>query len=307
MIAFIFPGQGSQKVGMGSELYEEFPTAREYLDAFDDEAEFPLLVVMFEGPRERLRATQNAQPALAAHSLAVGSVLAEEGIAPDIVAGHSLGEYSALAHVKSLNPFDCIDVVRERGQFMADAGAQLGGAMAAIIGLEAERVEEAVESVERGDVVVANYNSPSQTVISGDEEAVKVASEIAEDLGATRIIPLNVSGAFHSPLMQPAADKLAEVLADVDMNDAEVPVVTNVLAVPEQNAQALRTGLVKQLTSPVRWRQSVDKMIQMGVDVFVEVGPGNVLSNMLDRMGVDAHVYNTEDIDAIQTVIEDVG
>lgn len=307
MIGFIFPGQGSQMVGMGSDLYEEFPTARKYLDAFDEEAQFPLLTVMFEGPQERLTATQNAQPALIAHSLAIGRVLHNEGVFPEVVAGHSLGEYSAVTHADSLNPFDCVYLVRQRGQFMADAGAQLGGAMAAVIGLDAEKVEEAVESVERGDVVVANYNSPTQTVISGNEEAVSAASEVAEDLGATRVIPLNVSGAFHSPLMQPAADKLAEVLADATFDDAQVPVVTNVHAAPEQDAQALRQGLVKQLTSPVRWHQSVDKMVQMGVDTFVEVGAGTVLSNMLERMGVDAQIYNTADIDALEQVIEDLG
>ncbi|MFP3903200.1 MAG: ACP S-malonyltransferase [Armatimonadota bacterium] len=307
MIAFVFPGQGSQTVGMGKEMYDEFATAADYLDAFDDEADFPLLLIMFEGPNERLTATQNAQPALVAHSLTVAQILREEGIVPEIVAGHSLGEYSALAAANSFNPFDTIDVVRQRGQFMAEAGRRLGGAMAAVIGLEAEKVEEAVASIETGDVVVANYNSPAQTVISGDEEAVKAAGEVAAEMGAKRIIPLNVSGAFHSPLMQQAADRLAEVLADTPMDDAEIPVVTNVMAAPEQRADALRTSLIKQLTEPVRWVQSVEKMLAMGVDTFVEVGPGRVLSKMLQRANVDADIYSTGSVDGIRQVIDELG
>ncbi|MFO7946715.1 MAG: ACP S-malonyltransferase [Armatimonadota bacterium] len=307
MIAFVFPGQGSQSVGMGREIYNEFAIATEYLDAFDEEAEFPLLLIMFEGPNERLTATENAQPALAAHSLTVAQILRKEGIVPDIVAGHSLGEYSALAVAKTFNPFDTIDIVRQRGQFMAEAGTRLGGTMAAVIGLDAQKVEEAVASVDVGDAVVANYNSPGQTVISGNEDAVEAAGKVAGEMGAKRVIPLNVSGAFHSPLMQQAADRLAEVLADTAMDDAELPVVTNVLAVPEQRAAALRTGLVKQLTEPVRWVQSVEKMLEMGVDTFVEVGPGRVLSKMLQRSGVAADVYSTGSVDEIRQVINDLG
>ncbi len=311
MLAFICPGQGSQSVGMAHDIYEQYPAAREMLDSLAAAADFPLLQTMFEGPDELLTATENAQPALVAHSLAVAAILQEHGIKPDMAAGHSLGEYSALAIAGAIAPAEAVKLVRLRGELMAEAGAETGGAMAAIIGLDEQKVLEAIHLLVSGlfaidsdsvgadylaqflPVSIANYNSESQIVITGEDEAVAAVSEVALELGAKRAIPLQVSGAFHSRLMKPAADRLATILETVELCDAAIPVVTNVDAAAQTEAAKLKQGLVRQLTEPVLWKQSVACMVQAGADSFVEVGAGQVLAKMLQRSGMDAVILNT--------------
>jgi len=322
MLAFICPGQGSQSVGMAQDIYEQYPAAREMLDSLAAAADFPLLETMFEGPEEVLTATENAQPALVAHSLAVAAILQEHGMRPDMAAGHSLGEYSALAIAGAIGPAKAVKLVRLRGQLMAEAGAEAGGAMAAIIGLDEDEVVEAIHSLLKGlfgidpdsvgpeylaqflPVSIANYNSASQIVITGEDEVVAAVSEVALELGAKRVIPLQVSGAFHSRLMKPAADELAAVLETVEFSDAAMPVVTNVDAAARTEAAELKQGLVRQLTEPVLWKQSVDCMVQAGADTFVEVGTGQVLAKMLQRSGMDATVLSTGTAAAVGETID---
>ncbi len=293
MRAFICPGQGSQSVGMAHDIYERYPAAKELLDAVQGVVDFALLDIMFGGPEDVLTATENAQPALLAHSLAVSAVLEARDVRPGIVAGHSLGEYSALAIAGAVEPGEAVRLVRLRGILMAEAGGEVGGTMAAVIGLSHEMVEQAVSGAESGMVVVANFNAPDQTVISGEAGAVEAACENASELGAKRVIPLRVSGAFHSPLMKPAADRLAEALADIEFHDASIPVVTNVDAAPHTEAAVLKRGLVRQLTEPVLWKQSVAAMAQAGAEAFVEIGAGAVLSKMLQRANPDMVVFST--------------
>lgn len=304
MIGFIFPGQGSQAVGMGWDLYEGSPTARGVLDEIATGLNFPLLRLMFEGPAEELTQTQNAQPALLAHAVAVNAMLREAGLQPAMVAGHSLGEYSALVAAGSLTPVEGVRLVRLRGTLMAEVGARDGGTMAAIIGLERDAVELAVaEGGQVGTVRIANLNAPGQIVISGEEAAVRRAGELARDAGAKRVMPLNVSGAFHSPLMQPAAERLREALDQVDLLTAQVPVVSNVDATARTAPGALKQTLVAQLTSSVRWDDCVRAMISGGVTTFVEVGPGRVLTNMLRRAYPEVACHSTGDLESVREAI----
>jgi [acyl-carrier-protein] S-malonyltransferase len=305
MIAFICPGQGSQAVGMARDLYEGSATARRVLDDIAAALDFPLLSLMFEGPAEELTQTQHAQPALLAHSAAVAAMLAEGGVRPQVVAGHSLGEYSALVAAGSLSPVQGAQLVRVRGQLMAEIGAQVGGTMAAVIGLPAEALTAAVaEAGQVGTVVLANLNAPDQTVISGEEPAVKRAGELAQEAGAKRVIPLSVSGAFHSPLMQPAAARLQVALAAADVQPACVPVVSNVDAQTRMAPDDLRAALVAQLTSSVRWDDCLKAMASAGVTTFVEVGPGKVLTNMVRRACPDATTYAAGDLASVQAALE---
>jgi len=305
MIAFIFPGQGSQSVGMAQDLYEGSVAARAVLDDIAAALGFPLLQLMFEGPAEELTLTQNAQPALLAHSAAVAALLAEAGVQPQMVAGHSLGEYSALVGAGRLTPVEGAKLVRVRGELMAEVGTQVGGTMAAVIGLAEDKLTAAVaEAGQVGTVVLANLNASDQIVISGEEPAVKRAGELAQEAGAKRVIPLAVSGAFHSPLMQPAAERLSEALAGVDLQPAQVPVVSNVDATPRTEPDEVRQALVAQLTSSVRWDDCLRAMVGAGVTTFVEVGPGKVLTNMVRRGFPDATCHATGDLAGVQAAIE---
>ncbi|MBU0610954.1 MAG: ACP S-malonyltransferase, partial [Armatimonadetes bacterium] len=260
--------------------------------------------LMFEGPAEELTLTQNAQPALLAHSAAIAALLAEAGVAPQLVAGHSLGEYSALVGAGSLSAVAGAQLVRVRGQLMAEIGAQVGGTMAAVIGLAEDELAAAVaEAGQVGTVVLANLNASDQIVISGEEPAVKRAGELAQEAGAKRVIPLAVSGAFHSPLMQPAAERLSEALTAVDMQPAAVPVVSNVDAAARTQPDDLRQALVAQLTSSVRWDDCLRAMVGAGVTTFVEVGPGKVLTNMVRRGFPEVTCHATGDLAGVQAAI----
>ncbi len=288
MIAFLFPGQGSQKPGMGADLFERFPAARARFEEADDVLGFALTEVMFgdgEDAADRLRQTEITQPALYVHSLAAMAVLQEQGRAPEAAAGHSLGEYSALAAAGAVSFADGLRAVRRRGELMAQAGAGRPGAMSAVLGLDADAVERACAeaSTDTEVAVPANYNDPTQIVISGDPAAVERAGEAARAAGARKVVPLPVSGAFHSPLMAFARDGLAGALQALDIAAPRCPVYLNVTAGPETDPEVIRANLLAQLTAPVRWAQTLERMRDDGVTRYLEVGTGNVLSGLVKR------------------------
>ncbi len=304
-IAFLFPGQGSQFVGMAADLAEAYPLVAATLAEADEVLSLNLAQVMREGPAEALTATEVAQPAILAHSVALWRLLGEAGIAPAMVAGHSLGEYSALVAAGSLEYPEALRLVRERGLLMAECGAQVGGVMLAVLGLEASVVEAVVaQARQEGVVVVANYNSPGQLVISGEAAAVRRAEELARAAGARGAVPLQVSGAFHSPLMQPAAHRLRERLAETPLQEAVVPVVSNVDAQPRQAAQALREALGRQITGSVRWAESVSRMVAAGAECFVEVGPGEVLTRLMKRIAPEVEALSTSTVEGLEAALE---
>ncbi len=282
-LALIFPGQGSQYVGMAAALAEAYPVAAEVLDVADDVLGFALSSLMKEGPEEELRATKNAQPALLTHSVAALRVLGDVASGTAMTAGHSLGEYSAHVAAGTLSFEDALLAVRRRGELMYQAGLERDGTMAAILGLDDEAVSELCDSVQSGICVPANFNSSGQVVISGDADAVLEAMAVARERGAKRAIQLSVSGAFHSPLMEPAADGLAAHLADVSFADPRVPVVANVTAGAVTDGESAKRLLVEQLTAPVRWSASVPAMLELGAQTFLEVGSGKVLTGLNRR------------------------
>jgi [acyl-carrier-protein] S-malonyltransferase len=285
MIAFQFPGQGSQSVGMGAALADAYPEARAVFDEGDDALGFEISRLCWEGPIEQLTETENAQPALLVHSVAVTRVLVARGVTPDAAAGHSLGEFSAHVAAGSIAFADAMRLVHQRGKAMASAGRKEPGAMAAILGLDGEHVQALCDAARSNQVLKpANYNSPGQIVISGSVEAVRRAIELAPDHGAKRAIELNVSGAFHSPLMAAAADALEEALAEVDMRPAQIPVVANVDATPVTEPSEIRRYLLDQLTTPVRWVDCVIALRDLGARTFVEPGAGGVLTGLLRRI-----------------------
>jgi [acyl-carrier-protein] S-malonyltransferase len=278
--AFIFPGQGSQKVGMGSDLFQNSSMAKERFALANEITGRDLTQIILEGPDDDLKATQNTQPALFVIESIITDLIKEKGISPDYTMGHSLGEYGALYAAGVFSFEDGLKLVAKRGELMAKAGAESEGAMAAIIGMEKSEIIKNISSVKSGTVVSANENSPEQTVISGDKIAVEEACEILKEAGAKRAIMLPVSGAFHSPLMKPAADAFKSVLDEVVFNDATCPVVTNVMAAPETNGETLKGLLIEQLLSPVRWVDSQQKLLELEVTSTIEVGPGNVLKGL---------------------------
>ena len=297
-IAFLFPGQGSQAVGMGKALADAFPEAKATFDEADAALGFALTEVMWNGPEDALRATENAQPALLAHSVAALRVLAARGVTPSAAAGHSLGEYSAHVAAGSLAFADAIRLVRRRGELMAEAGRVRPGAVAAILGLAGDAVETvctAVTAGGKGTVVPANFNSPGQVVLSGEIDAVEAAMLACKEAGAKRAIRLPVSGAFHSPLMGPAAEGLVAALAAVTVNDARCPVIANVDARPVTAAADIRDRLGRQLLGAVRWEESMRHLVAEGTAAFVELGTGKVLRGLLRQIAPEARSANVDD------------
>jgi len=293
-VAYIFPGQGSQYVGMGRDLFEQNEDARTLFEQADGILGFSLSKICFEGPEEELKQTKNTQPAIFLHSMVLATLLQREAA---MTAGHSLGEYSALVHAGALSFEDGLKLVRLRGELMQKAGIEQPGTMAAVVGLDPKTVEEVcAEASSAGVVQAANFNSPGQIVISGSVEGVRKGMELAKGRGAKLAKELQVSGAFHSPLMASAGKGLKEALDKTTIEDAAIPVYANVTALPVRKADEIRSLLYQQLTSPVRWEEIVRNMIVDGAGLFVEVGPGKVLQGLVKRTDASVQVKGIERI-----------
>jgi [acyl-carrier-protein] S-malonyltransferase len=306
-IAFVFPGQGAQAVGMGKDAHDASPAARAVFERADAALGFALSRIIFEGPEDKLRQTENTQPALLTVSAALLELIAGR-VRPDYVAGHSLGEYSALVAAGVLSFEDAVRAVRLRGEFMEAAVPGGQGAMAAVLGAERGALQALCEAVsaETGLVVLANVNCPGQIVVSGTAEGVRAVVERGKEAGAKRVIPLEVSGPFHSPLMQPAADRLEQVLAELTMRDAEVPVIANVTAEPVTSAEEIRGLLKRQVTAPVLWEDTVTRLVGLGVDTFVEIGSGSVLTGLIRKTDKSVTVHTVNSLAALDAALAEL-
>src|SRR5580700_3608511 len=304
-LGFLFPGQGSQYPGMGKELADSYPAARAVFDEADKTLGFSVSEMCFTGSEAELKLTANTQPTILTVSVAAYRVLAQNGVRPDFVAGHSLGEFSALVAAGGLEFADALRLVRRRGEYMQSAVPEGVGAMAAILGLAPAQVAGICRQAADGQVVApANLNSPEQTVISGHAEAVKRAVELASAGGAKRAVMLAVSAPFHSALMLPAAQRLEADLRAATFHPLRVPLVTNADAEIITNGDEARESLIRQVTLPVRWEESVRELIDQGVNTFVEVGPGRVLTGLLRQIDRSIHVFNVEDEKSLRSTLE---
>lgn len=303
IFAFIFPGQGSQIVGMGRDIYEEFKDARTLYDEAEEVLGFPIKQYSFDGPDDILKQTYVTQPALFVHSVAMTKLLAALGITPVIAAGHSLGEYSALAAADAAYFSDLLRIVKVRGELMQTAGERSPGTMAALIGGDDKSAETICQRARSAGIVQpANYNAPGQVVLSGSVEGVHQAMKIAKDHGVRRVVELNVSGAFHSPLMADALNGLVEQIHKSPFQKAKIPVVANVTAKPSREPDEIKKNLEKQLLNPVRWSDSVQYVADTGIDAFIEVGAGKVLQGLVKRIRKDIPCYNVGTIEELEII-----
>jgi [acyl-carrier-protein] S-malonyltransferase len=305
-IALLFPGQGSQQVGMGRDIANRYEWAKAVFAEADEVLGYSLSNLCFAGPKDRLQLTVHAQPAILTTSIALYRGFEQAGLTPHFVAGHSLGEYSALVVAGAISFRDAVVTVHRRGIYMEEAVPAGVGGMSAIIQLERQKLDEVCHQVSRLDYVVqpANYNGPGQVVISGHMEAVHEAGEKAMQAGARRVVPLSVSGPFHSELMKPAAKKLEGTLQRTHIGDARIPVVANVTALPMQNAAEIRHLLVKQMISPVLWEDSIRYMLTQGVSTFVEIGAGNVLSHLVKKIDRQAQTIHVQDLPSLHLALQ---
>ena len=303
-IAFLFPGQASQYVGMGKEFYENYSAVRELFEMANDALGFDIGKLCFEGPEEKLKLTEHTQPSILLCSVVTKKILDLKGIKPDIGAGHSLGEYSALVAAGSLDFAQALKIVRMRGRFMQEAVPEGEGAMAALLGIERKKVEEVLSGIRDGVVEPANFNSPGQIVISGEKRAVERAVEELKKNGAKRAVFLPVSAPFHCRLMKPAEDKLAKYLDDTDFKDLGFPIVTNVDANVIKRGDEAKDSLKRQVSRPVCWEESVSKIIEQGIGVLIEVGPGKVLSGLARQINREAVCLNVEDEKSLEKTLE---
>jgi len=306
--AFVFPGQGSQYAGMGRDVADAFPAARRVFDDIDAALGYSISNLCFNGPEDELKLTENTQPAILAVSAAIHAVLEERGATRrDLVAGHSLGEYSAIVSVGGLTPAEAASIVHQRGRFMQEAVPVGTGGMAALIGPTVEEVQAICDAAAEGDVVsVANINAPGQIVIAGTKAAIERAIAVAKSRGVRRALPLPVSAPFHCALMKPAEERLEPVLRDAAFKDLWLSLISNVDASPIGTAHAVRNALVRQVASPVRWVESVQHMISMGVRRFVEIGPGSVLTGLIKRIDSTVELINVSDVPSLEAFVEKV-
>jgi len=302
-IAFVFPGQGSQFVGMGKDLYDNFPEIRNLYEEANDMVGFSLSNLCFYGPEEQLRQTCNTQPALLITSIAILKSMELMGIdiQADFAAGHSLGEYTAIVAADGLTYQSAISLVRKRGQYMEQAAANGVGKMSAVLGMDRSILEKMCKDVSNSNsfVQLANMNCPGQIIISGHKEAIDKVSEIAKEQGAKRVIALDVSGPFHSKLMQPARDDLRYAIDEAKFVDTTIPVISNVNAQEVINSEQIKQLLLEQLTSAVLWEDSIMYLIDQGVDTFIEIGPGKVLTGLIKKIDRNSIVYNVHDLDSL--------
>lgn len=301
-IAFVFPGQASQYIGMGKDLYENSEIAREIFDRAEEILGFELKKICFEGPEDELKQTKVTQPAIFVHSYVVAKLISDK-LKADMVAGHSLGEYSALVYAGVLSFEDALKIVKLRGELMQKAGGENPGTMAAIIGLDDKTIYEICSKVNDGIVQPANFNAPGQVVVSGDIPSVKKAMELAQKSGAKIVKELVVSGAFHSPLMESAKEGLKEVLDEIEFRKPSVPVYFNVTARPSFDVNEIRELLYRQITSPVLWSQIIANMFSDGASKFYEIGPGKVLQGLIKRIVPDAEIYGFDKLKEIQNLL----
>jgi [acyl-carrier-protein] S-malonyltransferase len=306
--AFVFPGQGSQYAGMGRDVAEQYPAARRVFDDIDAALGFSISDLCFNGPEEQLKLTENTQPAILAVSSAIHAVLEERGATRrDLVAGHSLGEYSAIVSVGGLTPAEAAKIVNQRGRFMQEAVPVGTGGMAALIGPTVEEVQSICAEAAEGEVLsVANINAPGQVVIAGTKNAIDRAIAVAKSRGVRRALPLPVSAPFHCALMKPAEERLEPVLRDAAFKDLWLSLISNVDASPIGTAHAVRNALVRQVASPVRWVESVQHMVSMGVRRFVEIGPGSVLTGLIKRIDPGVELINVSDVPSLEAFVEKV-
>ena len=304
--AFVFPGQGSQYAGMGRDVAEKYPAARRVFDDIDAALGFSISTLCFEGPEDQLKLTENTQPAILAVSSALHAVLEAHGATRrDLVAGHSLGEYSAIVSVGGLTPAEAATIVRARGRFMQEAVPVGTGGMAALIGPTVEEARAICEEAAQGEIVaVANINAPGQIVIAGTKSAIERAIDVAKKRGVRRALPLPVSAPFHCDLMKPAADRLEPILESASFKDLWFSLVSNVDASPIGTPTAVRNALLRQVAAPVRWVESVQKMIGMGVKRFVEIGPGSVLTGLIKRIDPNVELINVSDVPTLEAFLE---
>ena len=307
-IAFVFPGQGAQYVGMGKDFYENVPIAKTVFEKASEVTGLNIPAICFE-ENEDIHQTEYTQIAMLATEVAILRALEEKGICPDVTAGLSLGEYAAIVACGAMREEDAFRVVRKRGLYMQEA-VPFGGAMAAVLGLTPEAVEAAVESAvsnEAGIVSVANYNCPGQIVITGEASAVEKAGEACKEAGAKRVLPLKVSGPFHSAMMEKAGEKFGKELEGVTLNEFEIPYVANLTAEYVSNKDEIVPLLIRQISGSVRWQQSVEKMIAEGVDTFVEIGPGKTIAGFVKKISKEVKIINVEHYEDLEKCVEELG
>ena len=308
-IAFIFSGQGSQYIGMGKELYDNIPSCKKIYDKANEVLGFDLKELIFNGDKEELNITENTQPAILTTSIAILQAIKDKGINPDIVAGLSLGEYSALVASEALNFETAVSLVKKRGRFMQEAVPQGVGSMVAVIGLDENKIKEVLKiASEKGIVEIANYNTNSQIVIGGEREAVEFASELLKECGARRVIPLKVSGPFHTSLLNEASIKLKNEFENIHFNNPKIKIITNVTADFIENGNEIKELLINQVKSSVRWSETIEKMLDEGIDTFIEIGPLKTLSSFVREISKErkatVKIFNVEDLKSLNKTLE---
>ena len=304
--AFVFPGQGSQYVGMGKDLWENFDQVKRLYEEASETLGYDVKELSFNGPQEELSKTFRTQPCILTASIAAYKVLSSQGVTAYVMAGHSLGEYSALVAAGVISFKDAVLLTEKRGVFMQEAVPEGQGLMAAIIGLDRQKVDDICLSVETGYVSPANYNSPGQIVIAGEKQAVEDAMKMAKHAGAKRVLALAVSAPSHCTLMVEASNRLAELLNTLEIKNPDVPIVNNADAIFLTSAERIKTSLVNQLNSPLLWEDSIRNMVETGIDTFIEVGPGKVLSGLIKRIEPSVKLYNVEDSASLKRTLEEL-